>query len=142
MGSEDDWTWAFAPRAAEQFEDLEHHVRDRIVSKLDEIVDDPGVSRATTSNRSPADRSRSFASASTDSRASPITTAACSRSIVSNTAAGPTPPTIEPSVGIDRLTPRAGRATPARRPTRDDVTNSRGRTLIHPKRNGTGRNGR
>jgi mRNA-degrading endonuclease RelE of RelBE toxin-antitoxin system len=41
MASEDDdWTWKFAPRAAQQFEKLEYHVQDRIVSKLDEIVDD------------------------------------------------------------------------------------------------------
>lgn len=36
-----EWTWTFAPRAAEQFEGCEHHVQDRITSKLDEIVDDP-----------------------------------------------------------------------------------------------------
>jgi mRNA-degrading endonuclease RelE of RelBE toxin-antitoxin system len=41
MGSDGEaWTWAFAPRAATQFDDLEHHVQDRVVSKLDEIVDD------------------------------------------------------------------------------------------------------
>jgi mRNA interferase RelE/StbE len=31
----------FAPRAAEQFEGFEHHVQDRLTTKLDEIVDDP-----------------------------------------------------------------------------------------------------
>jgi mRNA-degrading endonuclease RelE of RelBE toxin-antitoxin system len=42
MASEDDeWTWKFTARAAKQFESLEHHVQDRIVSKLDEITDDP-----------------------------------------------------------------------------------------------------
>lgn len=42
MSSEgEEWVWKFAPRAAKQFDDLEHHVQDRIVSKLDEIVDDP-----------------------------------------------------------------------------------------------------
>lgn len=35
----EEWTWAFAPRAAEQFEELELHVQDRIVSKLDEVLD-------------------------------------------------------------------------------------------------------
>jgi len=40
MGSDGDWTWAFATRAATQFDGLDHHVQDRIVSKLDEIVDD------------------------------------------------------------------------------------------------------
>ncbi len=41
MGTEDtEWTWKFTPRAATQFEDLDHHVQDRVVSKLDEIVDD------------------------------------------------------------------------------------------------------
>jgi mRNA-degrading endonuclease RelE of RelBE toxin-antitoxin system len=43
---EDEWTWKFAPRAADQFDDLDHHVQDRIVSKLDEVVGsewrDPG----------------------------------------------------------------------------------------------------
>jgi mRNA interferase RelE/StbE len=41
LASDDEsWTWKFAPRAADQFEVLEHHVQDRLVSKLDEIVDD------------------------------------------------------------------------------------------------------
>lgn len=34
----EDWTWAFAPRAADQFENLNGHVQDRLVSKLDEVV--------------------------------------------------------------------------------------------------------
>ena len=34
----EDWTWAFAPRAADQFDDLDGHVQDRVVSKLDEVV--------------------------------------------------------------------------------------------------------
>jgi len=38
---EEEWTWTFVPGAAKQFDDLEHHVQDRIVSKLDEIVEDP-----------------------------------------------------------------------------------------------------
>lgn len=38
MGSSGDWTWAFAPRASDQFEGLDPHVKDRIVSKLDEVV--------------------------------------------------------------------------------------------------------
>lgn len=46
MTSDDDWTWQFTTRAADQFADLDPHVQDRIVSKLDEIVDsewrDPG----------------------------------------------------------------------------------------------------
>jgi len=37
MGS-DDWTWEFSRRAADQFEDLDPHVQDRIVTKLDEVV--------------------------------------------------------------------------------------------------------
>jgi mRNA-degrading endonuclease RelE of RelBE toxin-antitoxin system len=39
MTSEGDWTWKFAPRAATQFARLDAHVQDRVVSKLDEIVD-------------------------------------------------------------------------------------------------------
>ena len=35
----EDWTWAFASRAAEQFEGLDAHIQDRIASKLDEVVD-------------------------------------------------------------------------------------------------------
>ena len=34
------WTWEFRPRAARAFEDLNAHVQDRIVTKLDEIVTD------------------------------------------------------------------------------------------------------
>ena len=30
--------WSFTSQAAEQFDSLDHHVQDRIVSKLDEIV--------------------------------------------------------------------------------------------------------
>jgi hypothetical protein len=41
MASDDEWTWKFAPRAAKQFDNLEHHVQDRIASNLDEIVSDP-----------------------------------------------------------------------------------------------------
>jgi mRNA-degrading endonuclease RelE of RelBE toxin-antitoxin system len=39
MRNEGEWTWKFAPRAATQFDGLDTHVQDRIVSKLDEIVD-------------------------------------------------------------------------------------------------------
>jgi len=38
MGSSDDWTWGLSPRAADQFDGLDAHVQDRIVSKLDEVV--------------------------------------------------------------------------------------------------------
>lgn len=41
-----EWTWKFAPRAVTQFERLDSHVQDRIVSKLDEVATsewrDPG----------------------------------------------------------------------------------------------------
>ena len=37
--SETDWTWKFTQRAADQFEGLDVHIQDRIVSKLDEIVE-------------------------------------------------------------------------------------------------------
>jgi len=39
MSKSEDWTWKFAPSALDQFEDLDPHVQDRIVSKLDEIVE-------------------------------------------------------------------------------------------------------
>lgn len=39
MTSDDDWTWKFTPRAADQFDSLDPHVQDRIVSKLDEVVE-------------------------------------------------------------------------------------------------------
>ena len=39
MSSEGDWTWEFAPRAADQFESLDAHAQDRVVSKLDEVVE-------------------------------------------------------------------------------------------------------
>jgi mRNA-degrading endonuclease RelE of RelBE toxin-antitoxin system len=35
----DGWTWKFTPRGADQFESLDTHVQDRIVSKLDEVVE-------------------------------------------------------------------------------------------------------
>ncbi|MFW6458933.1 MAG: type II toxin-antitoxin system RelE family toxin, partial [Halodesulfurarchaeum sp.] len=39
MPSNDVWTWKFAPTALDQFEALDPHVQDRIVSKLDAIVE-------------------------------------------------------------------------------------------------------
>ena len=39
MTSDDDWTWKFTQRAANQFDSLDPHVQDRIVSKLDEVVE-------------------------------------------------------------------------------------------------------
>ena len=39
MTSNETWTWTFTPRAAGQFEDLDPHVQDRLVSKLDDVVD-------------------------------------------------------------------------------------------------------
>jgi hypothetical protein len=39
MTSDDDWTWKFTPRGADQFGSLDPHVQDRIVSKLDEVVE-------------------------------------------------------------------------------------------------------
>jgi len=39
MASEDDWTWKFTPQAVAQFDSLDPHVQDRIVSKLDEVVE-------------------------------------------------------------------------------------------------------
>ena len=39
MSKSEDWTWKFASSALDQFEDLDPHVQDRIVSKLDEIVE-------------------------------------------------------------------------------------------------------
>ena len=34
MPSEDDWTWKFTPQAVDQFDSLDPHVQDCIVSKL------------------------------------------------------------------------------------------------------------
>ena len=39
MPGEDDWSWTFAPRAADRFDSLDPHVQDRIISKLDEVVE-------------------------------------------------------------------------------------------------------
>lgn len=38
--SDDDWDWRFADAAETEFERLQPHERERIVSKLDEIVTD------------------------------------------------------------------------------------------------------
>lgn len=39
MTSEEDWAWTFTPRATDQFDGLDPHVQDRIISKLDDVVD-------------------------------------------------------------------------------------------------------
>ncbi|MBX0297538.1 type II toxin-antitoxin system RelE family toxin [Haloarcula nitratireducens] len=39
MTSSTDWVWKFTPRAATQFNGLDPHVQDRLVSKLDDVVD-------------------------------------------------------------------------------------------------------
>lgn len=39
MRSDEDWTWKFTSRAADQFDELDPHVQDRIITKLDEVVD-------------------------------------------------------------------------------------------------------
>jgi mRNA-degrading endonuclease RelE of RelBE toxin-antitoxin system len=39
MTGDGDWRWAFAPRAADQFDSLDRHVQDRIVSKLDDVIE-------------------------------------------------------------------------------------------------------
>ena len=39
MPSEGEWSWKLTPRAADQFESLDPHVQDRLVSKLDEVVE-------------------------------------------------------------------------------------------------------
>lgn len=39
MPTEDNWSWTFAPRAAGQFDSLDPHIQDRIISKLDEVVE-------------------------------------------------------------------------------------------------------
>jgi len=38
MTSNEGWIWKFTPRAADQFDRLDPHVQDRIVSKLDDVV--------------------------------------------------------------------------------------------------------
>lgn len=35
-----DWEWEFRPPAARSFENLDSHVRERIVAKLDDVVTD------------------------------------------------------------------------------------------------------
>ena len=39
MTDDDEWVWTFTPRAADQFDALDPHVQDRIVSKLDDVVE-------------------------------------------------------------------------------------------------------
>lgn len=38
MGDSDEWEWMFSPRAEEQFSRLDVEARQRITSKLDEVV--------------------------------------------------------------------------------------------------------
>lgn len=97
MPSEDtDWTWKFAPRAADQFDGLDTHIQDRIVSKLDEVV--------TSEWRDPSDYlepltggpfENTCASVLSDSHVFSTTRRVCSQSIASNTEAARTRPTIE-----------------------------------------------
>lgn len=39
MTGDDNWIWKFTPRAAKQFDSLDGHTQDRIVSKLDDVVE-------------------------------------------------------------------------------------------------------
>jgi len=39
MTNSGEWSWKFTPRALDQFESLDPHVQDRIVTKLDEVVE-------------------------------------------------------------------------------------------------------
>ncbi|WP_424017078.1 type II toxin-antitoxin system RelE family toxin [Halorientalis pallida] len=39
MPSDDDWIWTFTSQATDQFDELDPHVQDRIVSKLDEVIE-------------------------------------------------------------------------------------------------------
>jgi mRNA interferase RelE/StbE len=48
--SEDDWDWQFTTAALDQFDALDAHIQDRIVSKLDEIVDSECRHRDSISN--------------------------------------------------------------------------------------------
>ena len=45
----DDWTWKFAPRAANQFEGFDAHTQDRIVSRVYSITK-RASSKCTASN--------------------------------------------------------------------------------------------
>ena len=66
MRSDDaDWTWKFAPRAAEQFDELDPHVQDRIVSKLDEVIASEWRDPSDYLEPLTADHSRNYASDST-----------------------------------------------------------------------------
>ena len=37
--STDGWRWTFTPQALDQFDSLDPHIQDRIITKLDEVVD-------------------------------------------------------------------------------------------------------
>jgi mRNA-degrading endonuclease RelE of RelBE toxin-antitoxin system len=39
-GSDPDWDWRFTESAEREYENLQPHERERIVSKLDEVVND------------------------------------------------------------------------------------------------------
>ena len=70
MSNSRDWTWKFAPVAPDQFESLDAHVQDRIVSKLDEIVDSEWREPDDFLEPSPVEQSRNSASANIDSAVS------------------------------------------------------------------------
>ena len=51
MPSDDDWTWKFTPRAADQFDSLDPHVQDRIVRNSTRWSSQSGVNPTNSSNR-------------------------------------------------------------------------------------------
>jgi len=70
----EDWDWKLTDRSKRQFEALDEYARDRIISKLEEVVTDQWrePSRQITSNRSRERHIRSFGLDSSASDAVPI----------------------------------------------------------------------
>jgi hypothetical protein len=84
MTRNDTWTWTFTPRATEQFGEMDPHVQDRIVSKLDDVVDSKWREPAEFLEPLIGDHSRSYGSDNIVSPVSWTTKRRYSRSTESN----------------------------------------------------------
>ena len=90
MTSSSDWAWKFTPRAASQFDELDPHVHDPLSQNSTRLSPLNGELPMSSSNHSPAVRSRNFESGNTDLPVSSTTTNWSWKFIGSNTEVVPT----------------------------------------------------
>ena len=66
--SDGDWTWELSSNADDDLDALDSHEQERVLDKLDEIVDSPGGTHRTTVNHSKTAHTGKFVSASSASQ--------------------------------------------------------------------------